>query len=522
VTRGLLDYVESEDELAAVLAHESAHVSKRHAWQQIGENVLFLVLANQIKGRNADELRRAADFYNILRTLNKSREHEAQADGLGLQFTFAAGYDPRGLVAFFSGLNAGSREPGRLEQFFLTHPSPRRRLETARRDPLVRADDPAVRATITRGYEARGLFLAAAEARAGRDPLRSVPSAPRDRRETRAPLPADVARLRRTVATGVEQAYRGLNGAYRAGQVSGRLQQVLLVNYQLDYRWAVLAARAYGVQSEIDNVYARTLRVLREAPPTFDALTAAAAAMDWQPEAPSEQPSADAFTGPAMTYTHENVRRGHAEVARAVERVNGAPRPLARAAQAALTVLADLNNPLYHPKGNAAWLRYGTLEGLVQVAESELRRADRASDEAWQLMCLARLRRYEARISELAPQSDSARRAIWANLTARRLTGGAPFPTSGLASGAATDPGRARPANAPTVRSGRGRARGRHALDRLGATAAGRHPRKPGDRASTSCARSGAGNGGKRFLRRAAAANCISLNPSCGRWSPSA
>jgi hypothetical protein len=42
-------------------------------------------------------------------------------------------------------------------------------------------------------------------------------------------------------------------------------------------------------------------------------------------------------------------------------------------------VLADLNNPLYRPRGGAAWARYGALEGLLRYAESELARADRAS-----------------------------------------------------------------------------------------------------------------------------------------------
>ena len=60
VTRGLLDFVESDDELAAVLAHEAGHVSRRHATQQIGGNLLFLALVSQVRGRHADEIKTAA------------------------------------------------------------------------------------------------------------------------------------------------------------------------------------------------------------------------------------------------------------------------------------------------------------------------------------------------------------------------------------------------------------------------------------------------------------------------------
>ena len=412
VTRGLLDEIESDDELAGILAHESAHVSKRHATQQIGENLLVLLLVSQIRGKNADAYRTAAQVYNALRVLNKSREHEAQADTLGLGFAQSAGYDPNGLVRFFERLDAGGREPNRLQQYLTTHPSPRRRVRAARENPVVRKSDPALRAATAEGYEARGLRASADALRAGRDPLRLPPARP-------VLLAPDAAATRRQVWDRADQQRRRLTSAFRAQQVGGALQRILLVNYQLDLRWFYLAARAYAVQTDAQNVYAQTLRALRTAPPTYDALAALT-----EPDA------------------GENARRGRVEADAAVGRAGEAVGPLTRASQAAAAVLTDLNNPLYHPKGNLAWARYGALEGLLRYAEAELGRANRASGQAWRVLAFARIRRYEARISQLAPNDDTARRALFAELAGRRVlgnaNGAAAFPGSGdLAAGGA-------------------------------------------------------------------------------------
>jgi len=401
VTRGLLDEIESDDELAGILAHESAHVSKRHATQQIGENLLVLLLISQIKGKNADTFRTAAQVYNALRTLNKSREQESQADTLGLTFAQTAGYDPNGLVRFFERLEAGGREPGRLQQYLATHPSPRQRVRSARENPVVHKSDPALREATAAGYEARGLRASAAALRAGRDPLRLSPL----RSVLLAP---DAAAARRQVWDRANENRQRLTGAFRAQQVGGALQQILLVNYQLDVRWVYLAARAYGIQTDAQDAYAQTLRVLRTAPSTYDALAAAN-----EPE------------------TTENVRRGELEAAEAVRRAGEAVQPLTNASRAAAAVLTDLNNPLYHPKGNLAWARYGVLEGLLRYAETELGRANRASGIAWRTLAFARIRRYEARVSRLVPEGDPARRALFADLAARRILGnasGAAFP----------------------------------------------------------------------------------------------
>lgn len=390
VTRGLLDTIESDDELAAILAHEAGHVSKRHALQQIESSLLFLLLLQSAGGRLPDQARTLLVVANVLRTLHKSREMERQADGEGIAYAAAAGYDPGGLVHFFERLSAGRDEPSRLLSYFATHPSPRRRLEEARQNPRVRRDDPASRELLAQSFAARGLAGAARTVRRGGDPLRT-PLSPRPA--------ASNNEERRSLARRAEEVRRGLIAPYRTQRVGSGLQQLLLINSQpTDLRWVVLALRAYAVETDVEDIYERALRVARTALPTYDGLT---------------EYAGDDFL--------VNFSAGRGEVRAALERLGGAPAPLRRASQAALAVLADLNNPLYHPTGTGAWVRYGTLEGLLRYAESELARAARASGTAWRLLSLARIRRYEAQLSALIPPDDPARRGLWADLLARRL-----------------------------------------------------------------------------------------------------
>jgi hypothetical protein len=405
VTRGLLDGVDSDDELAAVLAHEAGHVAKRHALQQIGANVLTLGILAAIPGGKYNTLQTTAYYANILRTLHKSREMEAQADEYGVRFAAEGGYDPNGLVRFFAGLDGS--EPSRLEQYFATHPTPRQRVADARRSELVARPTPELREEAARYYQARGLRGEAEIALRGGDPL-ALPPLP----GLPVRLPAYLATDRRTVGREADAVRNALRPAFRARQVGSRLRTLLLINNQpSDPRWLYIAARTFGIQADIENVYARTLRVARTAPPTWDALA---------------RYDIDAAPGDPLALEGS---LGRAETIRSLERVRGAATPLTRAARAVAFVAGDLNNRFWRPGGTVAWVRYLTLEATLRYAESELARADKMSGRAWRLLSMARVRRYQARLTELVPEGDAERRTLWADLTQRRF--GAAFPTAG-------------------------------------------------------------------------------------------
>jgi hypothetical protein len=267
VTRGLLDSVESDDELAAVLAHEAGHVSKRHASQLVGGQIALSILLSTLSSDRYAALRDVLFYGGALATLAWSRSNEAQADAEGIKFAEGAGYDPNGLVRFFEGLGT-ARKVTAVEQYLATHPEPKKRVETARKSPLVRREDPAVRSAAASGFEGRGLPGAAEAVRRGDDPL-ALPPAP----GLPPGLPTFVGDDRRFVVERSRETLKSLDRVRRANKFGAGLQQLLLVNSRLgDWRWLYLSARAYAVYNEIGDVYARTLRVSRTAPATFDAL----------------------------------------------------------------------------------------------------------------------------------------------------------------------------------------------------------------------------------------------------------
>jgi hypothetical protein len=408
VTRGLLDSVDSDDELASVLAHEAGHVSQRHATKLLGTQIMVAVALSTLHSGRYQTLRDVLFYGNALRTLAQSRDYEKQADREGIRYAEEAGYDPRGLVRFFEGLGP-SRETV-LDQYLSTHPSPAKRVETARKDPLVARTDPAVREKLAAALAARGLPGAAARERAGEETL-LLPPAP----GLPAGLPTFVGEDRRFVVERSQETLRSLSRARRANRLGAGLQSLLLVNSNLgDWRWVYLASRAYAVYGRVGDVYARTVRTARTAPGTFDALA---------------RYEGMAEVAPAGSYTAVNASLGRAEVREAMARLDGVATPLTRAENACVAVLADLNNRFLTTTQTESWVRYGLLEGTLRYAESELGRADKKAGQAWRLLSMARVRRYEARLTELVPQDDPEVRALWFDLAQRRF--GAAFPNAG-------------------------------------------------------------------------------------------
>jgi predicted Zn-dependent protease len=127
VTRGALDLMQSEAELAGVLAHEVGHVNRRHVINQIRKSDTMREVRDQldIQGSTLDKV--VGTGTNTL-FMGLSRSDELEADSLGLEYASAAGYDPGGLAAFIGHLNAHAGE-GALAAFFATHPKPDERVD---------------------------------------------------------------------------------------------------------------------------------------------------------------------------------------------------------------------------------------------------------------------------------------------------------------------------------------------------------------------------------------------------------
>jgi predicted Zn-dependent protease len=133
ITRGLLLRLKTESELAGVLAHEMAHVVKKHQLNDIRKNAqkgLALDLSTLRGGGGlASEAARAfarAGLDVYVRGL--SREDELEADAIGVVIAARAGYEPYGLVSVLQTLQTVPQTNPDMALFLKTHPSPADRL----------------------------------------------------------------------------------------------------------------------------------------------------------------------------------------------------------------------------------------------------------------------------------------------------------------------------------------------------------------------------------------------------------
>jgi predicted Zn-dependent protease len=133
VNMGLIEITESEDELAAVIAHEMGHVAARHATEQITtlqlSQIAMLVALSAVGGVSPIALEGTRLGY-ILGILRYSRGMETEADQLGLQLMQSSGFDPHGMAAMLKHIEEERRaEPVLLERLLSSHPLPDERMQ---------------------------------------------------------------------------------------------------------------------------------------------------------------------------------------------------------------------------------------------------------------------------------------------------------------------------------------------------------------------------------------------------------
>jgi predicted Zn-dependent protease len=133
VNTGLIAAAENASELAGVMAHEISHVTARHTTESISRQYGLSILAGLVLGQNPGTVSQiAAQIIAGGAIARFSREDEREADELGIQAMYRAGYDPRGMAAMFRVLQAHAKNnPGRVEAFFSTHPTTDSRIRDA-------------------------------------------------------------------------------------------------------------------------------------------------------------------------------------------------------------------------------------------------------------------------------------------------------------------------------------------------------------------------------------------------------
>jgi predicted Zn-dependent protease len=126
ITTGLLKVLNSEAQLAAILAHETAHVTARHIAQQITRD-FFINAGLSVAGSQAStSVMRVASIVKQLEGMSFTREQERMADEVGLDYLVKAGYTPYGMIETMETLQRQSNS--QTIEFFSTHPNPENRI----------------------------------------------------------------------------------------------------------------------------------------------------------------------------------------------------------------------------------------------------------------------------------------------------------------------------------------------------------------------------------------------------------
>src|SRR5215213_1926054 len=137
VNKGLILAADNEAEVAGVMAHEIAHVTARHAMENQAKGTLAQIglIAGSIflGGLGGMLINQGAQFGALLGFMKFTRNAESEADMLGVQYLWAAGYDPNAMSTMFEKLAAkNKKKPGTFSKLFESHPQSIDRMNATR------------------------------------------------------------------------------------------------------------------------------------------------------------------------------------------------------------------------------------------------------------------------------------------------------------------------------------------------------------------------------------------------------
>jgi beta-barrel assembly-enhancing protease len=140
VNSGLILHADEESELAGVMAHEIAHVCARHGTKQAtkGEIAQLAMIPAMIfipYTLAGYAIYQGMQFAIPMAFLQFTRTDEAEADYLGLEYMYKAGYDPNAFVAFFEKVATDEKkQPGTIPKIFSTHPPTPERIKASQKE----------------------------------------------------------------------------------------------------------------------------------------------------------------------------------------------------------------------------------------------------------------------------------------------------------------------------------------------------------------------------------------------------
>jgi len=139
VYSGLIEIADEEDELAGAVAHEIAHVAARHMTRQATRNEIAnlatIPLSVLLGGWTGYAVRQGAGLAIPMTFLKFNRADESEADYLGVQYMYAAGYDPNGALSIFEKIESLRKtKPGLMARVVSTHPMDADRIRKTQRE----------------------------------------------------------------------------------------------------------------------------------------------------------------------------------------------------------------------------------------------------------------------------------------------------------------------------------------------------------------------------------------------------
>jgi len=139
--RGLLEYVEDENEMVGAMAHEAGHVVARHTTNQLVLTFLARNIYEKVKKNillNNEVISKVIEGLGgpvvLLAQLKYSRENESEADMLGFYEMLRAGWHPNGLLKFFTKLEQSEKNRTSIDVMLSDHPASAARAEAIRRE----------------------------------------------------------------------------------------------------------------------------------------------------------------------------------------------------------------------------------------------------------------------------------------------------------------------------------------------------------------------------------------------------
>src|SRR5690348_3115002 len=128
VFTGLLKAAQNQDQLAAVIGHEVAHVIAGHSAERVSESMAAEMGMSVVQSTTGVDAQMLGIGANVFFLLPHSRTHEAEADVLGLDYMAKAGFDPRQAITLWENMSkaSGGNKPSEIMS---THPSDETRIK---------------------------------------------------------------------------------------------------------------------------------------------------------------------------------------------------------------------------------------------------------------------------------------------------------------------------------------------------------------------------------------------------------